>query len=186
MSNKITGPKPPSTGAIRPGGGGNIRPLYGVIIRDELSKFRNQIGVTVGDTKKAIKAGDPKGAEIPGDGVLQGGELKKAKAALKDLEKALKALGPVFPGIKTPAPKDTAPRDLGRPVGGGPVAMYGVIFRDDLSKFRTEIGGNIKEIRTALNSGVIKKEDQPEAKKALKYLEAALKDLGAAGASWPQ
>lgn len=186
MSNKITGPKPPSTGAIRPGGGGNIRPLYGVIIRDDLNKFKNQIGVTLSDTKKAIKAGDPKGPEIMGDGVLQGSELKKAKAAVKDLEKALKALGPVFPGIKTPVPKDTAPRDMGRPVGPGPIAMYGVIFRDDLSKFRTEIGGNIREIRTALNNGVIKKDDQPEAKKALKYLEAALKDLGSAGAAWPR
>lgn len=186
MSNKITGPKAPSTGVIRPGGGGNIRPLYGVVIRDNLQKFRNGISVTLQDTKKAIAAGDPKAKEVFGDGVLQGSELKKAKAAVKDLDKALKALKPVFPQIEAAKPKDTGSADLGRPLGGGAIAMYGVVFRDDLSKFRTEISTNIRDIRAAINGGTLKGNDKAEAQKALKYLDSALKDLGSAATSWPR
>ena len=185
MAGKISNtPKPAAP--IRPGGGGNIRPLYGVVIRDNLAKFRAEIGVTLSDTKKAIAEGEPKGREIPGDGVLQGSELKKAKLAVKDLDKALKALKPVFGNLGVPkaVSDSTARADLSRPVGPGPIALYGVVFRDDLSKFRGEIKTNISDVRAAINSGSLKGNDKLEAQKALKYLEAALKDLGSAAGSW--
>ena len=88
-------PAPP---VARPGAG-VIRPRYGIFIRDNVAKFRTQIAATLADTNKAIAGGKP-GKEVLGDGVLQGTELTRAKAAAKDLEKALKYL-------------ETALKDLG-------------------------------------------------------------------------
>lgn len=184
---KITNTTPKTAAPVRSGGTGVIRPMYGVVIRDNLAKFRAEIGVTISDTKTAIAQGDPKGTEMPGDGVLQGSELKKAKAAVKDLEKAFKALKPVFGDLGTPKPVSDrdARANIGRtPTGSGPIAMYGVIFRDDLSKFRGEIQTNISDIRAAINGGQLKGTAKTEAQKALKFLDAAMKDLGSAGTIW--
>ena len=60
--------------------------------------------------------------------------------------------------------------------------MYGVVFRDDLSKFRTQITGVIADIKAGMKT--LKPAEQAEAKKALTSLQAALKDLGTAGRTW--
>ncbi len=175
--------RPVTPSPVRPGGGNIIRPMYGVFIRDNLAKFRNEIQVTVDDTKQAIAAGKPKAKEVFGDGILQGSELTKAKAALKDLEKAVKALKPVFPGLGAPKPAagSSTRTDMGR--SPGRIApMYGVVFRDDLSKFRTQITGVIADIKAGMKT--LKPAEQAEAKKALTSLQAALKDLGTAGRTW--
>jgi hypothetical protein len=175
----------PSTDAsrIRPGGGAVIRPMYGVVIRDSLSKFRRELQVTIDDTKQAIADGKPKAKEVFGDGVLQGSELTKAKNALKDLEKAIKHLKPVFPGLGDAPARGGADtrRDLGREPGRI-VPMYGVVFRDDLSRFRDQIGSVVRDIKAGMSS--LKPNEQTEAKKALTSLQAALKDLGVAQRNW--
>ena len=179
----------PNTNTIRPGGGNVIRPMYGIFIRDNVARFRNEIGSTLNDTKQAIAHGDPTGKAIPGDGILQGAELKKAKLAVKELEKAIKALKPVFPNLpggRGPILNPVRPGGGGIGVGGGGGIhpMYGVVFRDDLSKFRTEIQTNIRDIRAGINSGELKGTAKTEAQKAIKYLEAAAKDLGTAANTW--
>lgn len=175
--------RPVTPAPVRPGGGNIIRPMYGVFIRDNLAKFRNEIQVTVDDTKQAIAAGKPKAKEVFGDGILQGSELTKAKAALKDLEKAVKALKPVFPGLGAPKPAtgSSTRTDMGRSPGRI-VPMYGVVFRDDLSKFRTQITNVISDIKAGMKT--LKPAEQAEAKKALTSLQAALKDLGTASRTW--
>jgi hypothetical protein len=166
-------------------GSGVIRPMYGVFIRDNVAKFRNDIAATLNDTRKAIASGNAKGKEVFGDGILQGAELQKAKAAAKDLDKAVKALKTVFPNL----PKTTGiPTPImnvfpGAGGGGGIRPMYGIALRDDLAKFQGEIATNVRDIRAAINSGQLKGPDKTEAQKAIKYLDAALKDLGAAAAS---
>ena len=158
--------------------------MYGIFIRDNVAKFRTEISTTLTDTKKAIANGSAKGKEVFGDGILQGSELTKAKAAAKDLEKALKALKPVFPNLPKPTgiPTPIMNPFPGAGGGGGIRPMYGIALRDDLSKFRTEIQTNVQDIRAAINSGQLRGTDKTEAQKAIKYLDAALKDLGAAGA----
>lgn len=179
-----------SSGAARIPGGGMVRPMYGIFIRDELSKFRAGINTTLDNTKLAIAQGNPTGPEVFGDGVLQGTELKKAKAAVKDLEKALKALKPVFGDVPRPAINPmpgsmTGSTGATRPSspGGMPIAMYGVVFRDDLSRFRDGISGSIRQIEAGLKDGALKPKEAAEAKKAVKYLKAALADLNRT--NWP-
>jgi hypothetical protein len=171
---------------VKPGGGvGVIRPMYGIFIRDNVAKFRNEITATLNDTKTAIAHGSPKGKEVFGDGVLQGTELTKAKAAAKDLDKAIKALKPVFgdTGIPRPIMNPVRPGTFPGAGGGTIRPMYGMALRDDLAGFKTSISGNIKEIKAAITSGQLKGADKTEAQKALKYLDAALKDLNGAHAS---
>ncbi len=159
--------------------------MYGIFIRDNVAKFRNGISATLADTNKAIAAGKPKGKEVFGDGVLQGAELTKAKAAAKDMEKALKALKPVFPGLPTPIMNPVRPGTFPGAGGGGTIRpMYGIALRDDLASFKSEISTNMKDIRAAINAGQLKGADKTEAQKALKYLDAALKDLN--GTSTPK
>ena len=62
--------------------------------------------------------------------------------------------------------------------------MYGMALRDDLAKFKSEISTNVQDIRAAINSGQLKGADKTEAQKAIKYLDAALKDLN--GISTPK
>jgi len=161
-----------------------IRPMYGVFIRDNLAKFRNELQVTIDDTKSAVAAGKPRAKEVFGDGVLQGSELTKAKAALKDLESALKQLKPVFPGLGAP-PRNAASStrtDMGRSPGRI-VPMYGVVLRDDLSRFRSQISGLISDIKAGMTT--LREAEQKEAKRAVTLLQAALKDLGKASRSFP-
>ena len=155
--------------------------MYGIFIRDNVARFRTEISATLADTKKAIAGGKP-GKEVRGDGVLQGTELTRAKAAAKDLEQALKALKPVFPGLAQPTRPimNVFPGVGGGGGGGGIRPMYGIALRDDLAKFRTGIQTNVQDIRAAINSGQLKGPDKAEAQKAIKYLEAALKDLNPA------
>lgn len=168
-------------------GGGMVRPMYGIFIRDELARFRSGIGVTLDNTKRAIAEGNPTGPEVFGDGVLQGNELKKAKAAVKDLEKALAALKPVFGDAPRPAinpmPSGSAAPKSSVP-GGSAIAMYGVVFRDDLSRFRDGIRQSIGQIEEGLKGGALKPKETAEAKKAVKYLKAALADLDRT--QWPE
>jgi hypothetical protein len=176
MTTKINGPKKPA--APKPAGPGNVvRPMYGIFIRDRLAEFRSQLGVTIADTQHAIAQGKPKQAAVFGDGVLQGAELTKAKAALADMQKALKALKPAFGGPGTAPTTADVRADLGRP-GGGFVAMYGVVLRDDLSRFRTGVGSTITDIQAAITSGQLKGNDKKEAQAAIKFLKQAVKDLG--------
>jgi len=157
--------------------------MYGVFIRDNLAKFRREIQGTIDMTKEAIKEGSPRGKEVFGDGILQGKELTKAKAAVKDLEKAVKALKPVFPGLgAAPKPAAGAGGTIGGRPGGVAIAMYGVVFRDDLSRFRSAISDTINDIKAGMST--LKPAEKTEAKKALASLQAALKDLGTAGRNW--
>ena len=175
---KISTPRSPV--AVRPGGGNVIRPMYGVFIRDNLAKFRMDISSTLDSTKKAIAKGQPNAKVVAGDGVLQGAELTKAKAAVKDLEKALKAIKGGGIGIGPAPGKPASPPATG---GIGVIRpMYGMAFRDDLSKFRDGINGAIDAIRGGMST--LQPNEKAEAKKALTALQAALKDLGAAGRVW--
>ncbi len=168
------GPKNPT---VRPGGGGNIRPMYGVFMRDQMKSFRDDISTTINKTKTAIARGKPNAKEVAGDGILQGKELTKAKAAVKDLEKAMKALKPVFGG------QVARPSDNGM---GNIAPMYGIVFRDDLSRFRDGIKDSMRDMNAAIAAGQFKGEALKEAKLAVKHLKAALTDLGTAQNSWPR
>ncbi len=179
-------PKQPASASQRISGGGMVRPMYGIFIRDELAKFRAGISTTLTNTQQAIAQGNPTGPEVFGDGVLQGNELKKAKAAVKDLEKALKALKPVFADQPLPAINPMPGGMTGaRPSspGGIAIAMYGVVFRDDLSRFRDGISSSIRSIEAGIKEGSLKPKEVTEAKKAVKYLKAALADLNRT--NWP-
>ena len=166
------------------GGRTTIRPMYGVFIRDQVATFRAQIENTIKDTKAAIAAGDPKAKAIPGNFKLEGTEVTKAKKAVKDLEKAVKALKPVFGNTGPGTVGNTNPGGRTTAPGGGMIAMYGIVFRDDLTAYRTEVNKNLMDIRAAINNGSLKGEAKAEAQKAVKYLEAAVKDLGSAVSSW--
>ena len=78
-------------------------------------------------------------------------------------------------GNKPPAPMRTAPTVIG---GGGIRPMYGIALKDDLSGFRSSIATTKADINAAINNGTLNKTEIAEAKKALKYLDAASKDLG--------
>jgi len=172
--------RPPAV-VVPPSGRTTIRPLYGVFIRDNLAKFRTEIGSTLDQTKRAIAKGDPKGREVAGDGVLQGTELTKAKAAVKDLEMALKAIkGGAPTGIGAALEKAVG---SAKPGGSNVIRpLYGVVFRDDLAKFRDGINSAIDSIHGGMAS--LKPAEKAEAKKALASLQAALKDLGSARRAW--
>jgi hypothetical protein len=176
-------PKAPNPGINNAGkpGGMVIRPMYGVFVRDSVAKFRTDLSATLNDTKKAIAKGNaivrknPKAPEVFGDGKLQGSELKSAKAAVKELEKAIKALKPVFQDFTLP----TAPPTLPAGAGSGVIRpMYGVTLRDDLTKFREEAEANLRAINGAINSGELKGPAKTEAQKAVKFLKTAIQDLG--------
>jgi hypothetical protein len=154
--------------------GGMIRPLYGVFIRDQVADLRTQIQGTLGKVEKEILKGKPNAKEVSGDGKLQGTELAKAKKAAADLKKAIAALKPVLGDVPS----------IGRPtpvvIGDGRFRpLYGVVMRDDLSNFRTSIGENVRTINAAINNGELKGAAKTEGQKAVKALQAALKDLGA-------
>lgn len=183
---RVTGNPPKPTGT---GGRTTIRPMYGVFIRDQVATFRAQINQTIKDTKAALKAGDPKGTAIPGNFKLEGTEWKKANAAVKDLERAVKALKPVFgsTGPATVGDTSRSNRTGGSGTtlpGPGPIAMYGIVFRDDLTAYRSSVNKNLMDIRAAINNGALKGEAKAEAQKAVKYLESAMKDLGRASSNW--
>jgi hypothetical protein len=179
---RVTRNPAPTTGT---GGRTPIRPMYGVFIRDQVATFRAQINQTIKDTKAALKAGDPKAKAIPGNFKLEGTEWKKANLAVKDLERAVKALKPVFgnTGPATTGDTNRTGRPSGGP-GGGMIAMYGIVFRDDLTAYRSSVNKNLMDIRAAINNGGLKGEAKAEAQKAVKYLESALKDLGRASGNW--
>ena len=175
MTSRIGGPKPPATGTIG-AGGPVVRPMYGVFIRDNLARFRTEIGVTIADTKKALNT----------KGELSAAESNKAKAAVDHLQSAMAALKPVFASLgaaKTPT-TGAVRADMGRGGTGGVVPMYGVVFRDDLSRFRNEINSNVRDIQAAINNGQLKGPEKAEAQKALGYLKAALRDVGATPNPW--
>jgi hypothetical protein len=163
------------TGGV--GGGGVIRPMYGVFIRDQVSQYRNMLSATLDDLKKGIKEGQPKKHAVPRDGILQGSELTKAKKAAVAVDKAIKQLKPVFgntlPGTNTAAGRAA----LGRPPGQI-IAMYGVILADDLTKYRRGISADITAIQTAIDKGTLTGTAKTEATKALRNLNSALKALG--------
>lgn len=175
MTGKISGNKPVGGSTGVGAGGPVIRPMYGIFIRDNLSRFKTEIGVTLADTKKALKT----------KGELTPAEASKAKAAVQHLDSAMKALKPVFKELGAPksASSSQAAAGMGRP-GSGPIAMYGIVFRDDLSRFRNEVQANIKDIQAAVNNGSLKGPEKAEAQKALGYLNAALRDLSAAPNPW--
>ncbi len=161
------------------GGGGMIRPLYGVFIRDQVEQYRNMLGVTLGDLKAGIKAGKPHQKAKPRDGILQGSELTKAKKAAVAVDKAIKQLKPVF-GNGSGALNLTQGRNaLGRPPGQI-IAMYGVALMDDLSKFRSGINADIRTIQNAIDGGQLAGAAKTEAQKAIKNLNSALTALGSA------
>jgi hypothetical protein len=158
------------------GGGGMIRPMYGVFIRDQVAQYRNMLSVTLSDLKKGIKAGSPDKTAIKRDGKLEGTEVTKAKKAAVAVDKAMKALKPVFGGLPT-VNSQAGANGLGR-AGGGFVAMYGVILADDLTKYRTGIKDDIASISAAVKDGSLKGDAKTEANKALKSLNTALTALG--------
>ncbi len=178
---------PPSNTTRTPGGRNVIRPLYGVFIRDQVAGIRSGIEGTVDTLKKGIEKGSMSAKEVRGDGKLQGLELKSAKAAVYDLQKAIDALAPVTGG--NPGPILNPIRGGGAGIsgttgsrGGSPIALYGVVLRDDLAKYRSEINSNIMTIQAGINSGQLKGTAKKEAQAAVKALKVALGDLANVGA----
>lgn len=166
-------------GPGRVGGGGVIRPLYGVFIRDQVESYRNQLGVTLSDLKAGIRAGKPNKHAIPRDGILQGSELTKAKKAAVAVDKAIKQLKPVY-GERMGALNLAQGRNqLGRPPGQI-IAMYGVMLADDLTKYRRGISADISTIKNAIDNGQLAGPAKTEAQKAIRNLNSALKALGTA------
>lgn len=158
-----------------------IRPMYGVIIRDDLWRFRQGIGGTIGEIKQALQKGDAKAKPIFGDGRLQGKEYVFAKNSLKQLQEALVALGRV-PSWSTPGAPGaavTTPRDEGRSFPIRP--MYGVIIRDDLQRFRNQITATMNEVKAAIAKGKPNQKAIPGNMvlegKELQFAKAALKEL---------
>lgn len=172
--NRTGGP-----GAV--GGGGVIRPMYGVFIRDQVSTYRNMLNVTLDDLKKGIKTGQPHKHAVPRDGILQGSELTKAKKAAVAVDKAIKQLKPVFGGPLASANLTQGRAALGRPPGQI-IAMYGVILADDLTKYRRGISADVNAIKNAIDGGKLTGTAKTEATKALRNLNSALKALG--NATW--
>ena len=165
-------------GTGRVGGGGMVRPLYGVFIRDQVEQYRNMLTVTLGDLKAGIKTGKPKQKAVPRDGVLQGSELTKAKKAAVAVDKAIKQLKPVF-GNGAPVNLTQGRNQLGRPPGQI-IAMYGVVLADDLTKYRRGISNDITTIKSAIDAGTLAGPAKAEALKAIKNLNSALTALGSA------
>ncbi len=160
------------------GGGGVVRPLYGVFIHDQVAALRANLNVTLSDLKAGIKAGSPGAKQIVGDGKLEGIEVKEAKSAAVQLGKALSALKPVFGNGEV---NDKAARvSLGRANSdpAHPIAMYGVFLADDLKKYQTDISNNIATIQQGLANKTLSGDAATEATKALKNLQSALKVLG--------
>jgi hypothetical protein len=152
--------------------------MYGVFIRDQVGSLRDGIQTTLNQVKVNIAKGKPNVKEVAGDGKLQGEELKRAKAAAKDLQSAIDSLKPVFEGLPT-----------SRPASGGDapiraIPMYGVVLRDDLSGFRDSIETNLSTIEASIAAGGLNKQATAEAKKAVKALNLALKDMGSVGTNW--
>jgi hypothetical protein len=164
------------TGSV--GGGGMVRPMYGVFIRDQVAQYRNMLSVTLKDLKAGIKTGQPNKQAVPRDGILQGSELTKAKKAAVAVDKAIKALKPVFGNNFGPVNTTAGGNALGRPGGGQMIAMYGVIMADDLTKYRTGIRKDLNAIQQAITNGSLKGDAAKEAAKAVKSLNSALKTLG--------
>ena len=164
-ADRATTPNRPT----RPGPIGTIRPLYGVFIRDQFKGLRVSIDATLTDVKKNIALGKPRATAVANDGILQGAELKRAKAAAKDLQKALDALSPVVAAL--PSTRGARANSIVRP-------MYGVVLRDDLSSFRNNIEQNLADIEASLAAGGLTPQNSLDAKKAIKALKGALKDLG--------
>ena len=162
------------------GGIRNVRPLYGVFIRDQVAQYRNMLNVTLGDLKKDIRHGQPSKRAVPRDGRLQGSELTKAKKAAVAVDKAIKQLKPVFGNRLPPVNTDAGRNALGRPGGDVHVALYGVVLADDLTKYRSGIQSDIDAISTAISNGQLAGPAKTEATKALKNLRSALTALGQA------
>ncbi len=185
MPHRI-GSLPPRT--TRPVRDFPIRPMYGVIIRDDLFRFRSSISSTMGEIRDALKKGDPRAKPVFGDGRLQGKEYVYAKKSLAQLEQSLAALGRVpswSAGGRPSAPVAPPDRDS---FPGRPIALYGVIIRDDLQRFRNEINATMGEIRSAIARGkpnqkaipgdnILQGKELAYAKAALKELEQALRAL---------
>lgn len=157
--------------------GGVVRPMYGVFIRDQVGSLRNGIQVTLDQVKANIAKGKPNAKEVARDGKLQGTELTRAKAAAKDLQSAINSLKPVLAGLPTSRP-------LPGPAPIRIMPMYGVVLRDDLSGFRDSIETNLSTIEASIAAGKLNKQATTEAKKAVKALNLALKDLGTVGTNW--
>lgn len=172
--SRVTGSKKPAAPKPAEGAGNGGRPITGASIRDRLATFRAQLGVTIADTSQAIAEGQPRQKAVFGDRILQGSELTKAKSALVDMQKALKALKPVA-GDRAPA--TSVVRAPGSRPGGGFRAMYGMALRDDLFRFRTDVGVTLRELEAGITSGKLKGDDKKEAQAAIKHLKQAVKDL---------
>lgn len=155
-------------------GGGT--PLSGGVIRDNLRAFRTDLTGTIKLTRSAIAAGDPKKRAIRSDGVLQGSELTKAKAAVRDMERALKSLSVNVPTLGVGEPAKAAAKKPAPPPG--PVALYGMVLRDDLQDFTDNITQLISDITAGLSK--LRPAEKADANKALAHLRAALKDLSKA------
>ena len=170
--------KPVTTPVKPPRSGGVVRPMYGVFIRDQVGSLRSGIQTTLDSVKKNIAKGKPNAKAVANDGVLQGAELKQAKAAAKDLQAAIDALKPVMSGL----PAATGGGTTKPPMRFIP--MYGVTLRDDLSKFRSSINANLSTIEASIAGGNLTKQATTEAKKAVKALNKALNDLAFTGTNW--
>ncbi len=157
-------------------GGNVVRPMYGVVLRDQVAQFRANLEVTLQDLKADLRHAK-KGPAIRGDGILEGREKQKVKNAAVRLDHAIKALKPVFGGGSFPT--DTARGNLRGGNVGSPIAMYGVVLADDLRKYRNEVSANIDQIKEAISNGQLSGKAKTEGQRALKQLAIALKDLTA-------
>lgn len=149
---------------------GTIRPMYGVILRDDL----NTIGRGVNNLKKQIEG-------AIGRHELMGTDLKDANEALRQINKAIKELE--VPGGKMARKaKDTPAGRPGSGAVGGPVAMYGVIIRDNLNELRTSVEGLLGRVDRAIARGSFDdKLDLKDAKQVKRRLENALEMLNVRG-----
>lgn len=149
---------------------GTIRPMYGVILRDDLSSIRK--GVT--NLKKQIEG-------ALGRSELMGTNLKDANEALRQINKAMGELE--VPGGKmAKKAKDTPAPRPGSGGVGGPVAMYGVVIRDQLGELRSGVENLLSRVDRSIKNGSFdEKLSLQDAKQVKRRLENALEMLNVRG-----
>ena len=149
---------------------GTIRPMYGVILRDDLSSIRK--GVT--NLKKQIEG-------ALGRSELMGTNLKDANEALRQINKAMGELE--VPGGKmAKKAKDTPAPRPGSGGVGGPVAMYGVVIRDRLGELRSGVENLLSRVDRSIKNGSFdEKLSLQDAKQVKRRLENALEMLNVRG-----